>query len=150
MLNIEVDMQNPAHIQAAAAFFNSLAGLTPSESLAIVAAEPAKLAKLVKAVTDKPVTDKPVTDEPVTDKPVAEKPVTEKPVTDKKTGDKEITREDLILLVSELSSNADNKNAMRAELDKLGAKNTRSLTTDQYKPFYDFLTKLKAGDDLPY
>lgn len=126
-MKLKIDMQNPAHVKAAAAFFNSLAERKPYEKA--IAAE---------LVPEKPVAEKPVKEKPVADKPVAEKPVAEKPE------ESEVTREDLILLVSELSSNADNKNAMRLELDKLGAKNTRSLTTDQYKAFYDFLVNLKA------
>ncbi len=127
-------MQNPAHVKAAAAFFNSLAERKPYE----------------KSIAAKLVPEKPEAKKTVAEKPVAKEADTSgetvKSGVESKTEDKKVTREDLILLVSELSSNADNKNARRLELDKLGAKNTRSLTTDQYKPFYDFLVKLKAGE----
>ena len=130
-MNLKIDMQNPAHIKAAAAFFNCLAGVSTEEAPTFEP-ETIRQTKVSKKTTKTP--------EAKTPEAKTETAKTETA----KTEDKEITREDLIELVSELSSTQDHKNAMRAELDKLGAKNTRSLTTDQYKPFYDFLVKLKS------
>ena len=150
LVKFKIDLTNPDHIVAAAAFFNSLAGVVPGEVSMLKPKEKKPLlsskedlekgrqrdkttAKAAKAATQGAAKNQEILDSVAKD---GEK-------TRETLEDGEATLEILQDLVPKLSKESkENIPKMRDKLIELGAKRVSSLTSDKYQEFYDFLKTL--------
>lgn len=145
-MKLKIDLTNPYHVAAAAAFFNSLAGVVHSETLTT---EPKPVRKPRAAKPKVPAVGEEVSVQ-VENATGAELKEGEAVAINKEgeavaaTEGGEATLEALQDLVPKLSKESkDNIPKMRDKLIELGAKRVSSLTSDKYQEFYDFLKTLE-------
>ena len=151
-MKLKIDLTDPRHIAAAAAFFNSLAGVVQGETLTI---EPeTKPARRTRATKPKA----PVIGEEISEQAkkatgaelkegeavaINEAGEMTAATQGEASAEGEVTLKTLQNLVPLLSkASKDNIPLMRDKLIELGAKRVSSLTSDKYQEFYDFLKTL--------